>query len=45
MTIKPMTLRMGIPAMAKMGNTQNGCSIFATDSPMATDMVVPAMDA
>jgi signal transduction histidine kinase len=44
-TMNPIMRRMRIPAMARRGSAKNGCSILATDSPMATDMVVPASEA
>lgn len=44
-TMNPIVLRRGIPAIAKIGNAQKGCSMFATDSPIATDIVVAALDA
>jgi hypothetical protein len=44
-TINPIMRRILIPAMARMGRAKKGWSIFATDSPMATAMVVPAKEA
>ena len=45
MTIYPITRRIPMPAIARMGRAKNGWSMFATDSPIATAMVVPAKQA
>ena len=43
-TMKPIIRRILMPAMARIGNAKKGCSIFATDSPIATAIVVPASE-
>ena len=44
-TMKPIMRRIGMPAMARIGKAKKGWIIFATDSPMATAIVVPAKEA
>ena len=44
-TMKPIMRLIRMPAIARIGSAKNGCSMFATDSPIATAIVVPAIDA
>jgi hypothetical protein len=40
--MKPIIRLMGIPTIARIERGQKGCSLLATDTPIATAMVVPA---
>jgi hypothetical protein len=43
--MKPIIRLILIPAIARIGSAQNGCNMFATDSPIDTAIVVPGSDA